>query len=356
MKKLLFALGIALSAAAASAAPVNNPQLEAFLRKAMTLCPSGQIAIEPVGEQGPAGFDSYRVTQTSKTDERCREMTFAMVSKTTNQIVLANVFPLAADKRPIEARIKEMTDRALEQKTSIALTQTPLADGLRKAVISYDTVHGKINAEAYLDSSQKFLMAGRILDRTQDPRRQYLKAIGADSAAKKQVKGAPIEILEISDFQCPSCMNAHEALTPFLKKHAGKISYARIDLPFFEHHDWAIQPALVARHLQKAAPDKYWSFVDAVFARQEQITAKNVDAQLKEIAGDLDLDWEKIAPVLKSQTEKRALLDQIGRLYDNEVFATPTFVVNGQRVFWAGDSKFFTSYVEALLGSAPASK
>jgi protein-disulfide isomerase len=356
MKKLFLAFGITLSAAAAGAAPVNNPQLESFLRKAMTLCPSGQFTIESMGDQGPAGFESFRVTQTSKTEERCREMTFAMVSKTSNQIVIANALPLEAGNKPLEVRLKEMTDRALEKTTTIALAQTPLADGLRKVVISYDTVHGKINAEAYLDSSNRFLMAGRVLDKTQDPRRQYLKAIGADSAARNQAKGASVEILEISDFQCPSCMHAHEKIAPLLKKHAGKISYARLDLPFFEHHDWAIQPSLIARQLQRSYPDKYWSFVDAVFGRQEQITAKNVDAQLKEIASDLDLDWSKLEPALKSKADKRSLLDQIGKLYDNDVYATPTFVVNGQRVFYAGDTNFFSSYVEALLTAGGGAK
>ena len=350
MKKLFLALGIVISATA-SADPINNPQLESFLRKAMTVCPSGSIAIESVGEQGPAGFDSYRATQTSKTEERCREVNFAMVSKTTNQIVLAAVYPLPADARPLDARVREATDRILEKKTTVAFPQTPLADGLKKVVISYDTEFGPIEAGAYIDSSGKFLMAGRILDKSQDPRRQYLKALGADSAAKRPAKGAAVEILEISDFQCPSCGGAHEKLAPFLKKHAGKISYSRLDLPFFEHHDWAIHAAVVARAIQRTKPDKYWPFVDAVFAAQEQITSKNVEAKLKEIVGDLDLDWKTIEPSYKSKADKRALLAQISRLYDNDVYSTPTFVVNGQRVFYAGDSTFFMSYVETLLGA-----
>ncbi|MFA6955809.1 MAG: thioredoxin domain-containing protein [Thermoanaerobaculia bacterium] len=355
MKKLFFAIGIVLSTAA-SAAPANNPQLESFLRKAMTLCPSSSFAIEPVGEQGPSGFDSFRVTQTSKTDERCREVTFAMLSRTTNQIVLAAVYPLTVDARPLEARVKEMTDRALEKPTTVTIAQMPLADGLKKVGISYDTAHGPIKAEAFLDSSSRFLMAGRLLDRSQDPRHQYLKAIGADGAAKKPARGAKVEIVEISDFQCPSCMHAHEALAPFLKKHAGEVSYARLDLPFFEHHDWALGPALVARNIQKSAPDKYWLFVDAIFSRQEQITAKNVDAQLKEVCGDLDIDWKKVEPSLKSKTEKRALLDQVGRLYDNDVYSTPTFVVNGQRVFYSSDSTFFATYVETVIAAAKKAK
>lgn len=355
MKKLILAIGIVISTTA-SAAPINNPQLESFLRKAMLLCPSGTFEIEPVGEQGPAGFDSYRVTESSKSEERCREVTFAMLSKTTNQIVLAAVFPLAADQRPLEARVKEITDRALEKSTTVNVAQMPIADGLKKVGISYDTDQGPIKAEAYLDSSGRFLMAGRLLDRSQDPRRQYLKAIGAENAAKKPAKGAAVEVLEISDFQCPSCMHAHEKLAPFLKKHQGEISYARLDLPFYEHHDWTIVPTLIARTIQKTAPDKYWQFVATVFSRQEQITAKNVEAQIKEVCDDLDLDWKKLEPSLKSKSEKAALLTQIGKMYDNDVYATPTFVVNGQRVFYSGDSTFFTSYVEALISAGKNAK
>jgi len=322
---------------------------------AMTVCPSPTFVIDPVTEQGPAGFNSFRVTQTSKTDDRCREVNFAMLSRSTNQILLAAVFPLASDGRPLEARIRETADKVLEKKTSVSISQTPLADGLRKVIISSDTPFGPLRSDAFIDSSNRFLMAGRLLDKTQDPRRQLLKAVGADSAARKGAKGAVVEILEISDFQCPSCGNAHGQMEPFLKKYPGKISYARMDLPFFEHHDWAIHAALTARALQRSSPAKYWPFVDFVFSNQEAITAKNVEAKIREFLADNDVDWKTIEPVYRSKEEKRALLDQIGRFYDNEVFATPTFVVNGQRVFYSGNSDFMFKYIETLLaGSAKA--
>lgn len=354
MKKLMLLLTFAISTAA-SAAPVNNPQLESFLRKAMTVCPSPSFVIDPVTEQGPAGFDSYRVTQTSKTDERCREVNFAMVSKTSNQVILAAVFPVPNDGRPLETRLRETTDRVLEKKTSVSIGQLPLADGTRKVVVSYDTPFGQLRTDAFVDSSNRFLMAGRSLDRTQDPRRQFLKAIGVDKAARKGAKGAAVEVLEISDFQCPSCMHAHSKMEEFLKKHPGKISYARLDLPFFEHHDWALQAAVTARALQRTAPAKYWPFVDYVFSNQEAITGQNVEAKIREFLADNDVDWKTIEPAWKSKEEKRALLQQIGRFYDNEVYATPTFVVNGQRVFYSGDKDFMFKYIETLIaGSAKA--
>lgn len=355
MKRLLLLLTLAISSTAA-AAPVNNPQLEGFLRKAMTVCPSPTFVIEPITEQGPAGFDSYRVTQTSKTDERCREVNFAMASKTSNQVILAAVFPIPSDGRPLETRVRETTDRVLEKKTSVSIGQMPLADGLRKVTIAYDTPFGPLRANAFIDSSSRFVMAGRSLDRTQDPRRQFLKAVGSDGAARKGTKGAAVEILEISDFQCPSCMHAHGKMEAFLKKHPGKVSYARLDLPFFEHHDWAMQAAVVARALQRTAPSKYWPFVDFVFSNQEAITGKNVEAKIKEFLSDNDVDWKTIEPAWKSKEEKRALLDQISRMYDNEVYATPTFVVNGQRVFYAGDTDFMFKYIETLIGAGAKAK
>ena len=279
-----------------------------------------------------------------------------MVSRTSNQIVLAAVFPLASDGRPVEALVRETADRVLEKKTSVSIAQMPLADGLRKVIISADTPFGPLHTAALLDSSNLFLMAGRLLDRSQDPRRQFLSAIGATGAARKGAKGAAVEVLEISDFQCPSCMNAHGKMEAFLKKHPGRISYARLDLPFFEHHAWAMPVALTARAIQRSAPAKYWPFVDYVFSNQEAITAKNVDAKIKEFLADNDVDWKAIEPALKAKEEKRALLDQIGRFYDNEVFATPTFVVNGQRVYYSGDSDYMFAYIESLLGGSAKSK
>jgi hypothetical protein len=52
---------------------------------------------------------------------------------------------------------------------------------------------------------------------------------------------------------------------------------------------------------------------------------------------------------MNSSKEKRSLVDQVGRLYSAEIYATPTILVNGQKVFWNRDSRFVFEHIESLL-------
>jgi protein-disulfide isomerase len=114
------------------------------------------------------------------------------------------------------------------------------------------------------------------------------------------------------------------------------MNYVRIDLPLFEHHEWAIPAAMGARALQKVAPNKYWAYVDYVFKNQELIGKRKIDEVVREWMEDNDVDWNAIAKVYNSKSERQALLDQVSRAFAVGVAATPTFVVNGQILGFGG--------------------
>lgn len=349
-----------LIAPQAAAVEIKYPELESFARKALTLCPGEtRIVIEPVDQAGPANFKAYRVTMTSSVFDECREVAFALVSQKTSNVLLAAVFLLQDDARPAAEKIKERAEVSLKKPYEVSVAPTANADGLKTVTLTNRTSDGPIVTTGYLDASERFFMVGRLMDMKKDPRTQYLELLGAIGGAKRGSTMSRVQVLEISDFQCPSCQYAHDEFEVFLKKHGEKIGYTRIDLPFFENHDWTLRASLAARALQKQRPDVYWTFVDFIFKQQGDLRAATIDKVIDGFLEDHDVDVQKIRQFTNSSQEKRALIDQVGRLYSSEIYATPTILVNGQKVFWNRESRFLFEHIEALLkqpAPSPAKK
>lgn len=347
---LILALTTTFAVPPLSAAEIKYPELEEFSRKALTLCPGQtKIAIDPVDQAGPVGFQAYRVTMTSSEVETCREVAFALVSQKTSNVLLAAVFVLDGDERPAADKIRQRAEGSLQRPYEVRIADKPNADGLKVVTLTNRTPDGPIVTTGYLDASERFFMVGRLMDMKKDPRTQYLQMLDAFSGASRGSKTSRVQVLEISDFQCPSCQIAHKEFEGFLARHGEKIGYTRIDLPFFENHDWTLRASLTARALQKHRPDIYWKFVDFIFVNQAEITALTIDARIDGFLQDHDVDVKTIRAFTNSSEQKRALIDQVGNLYSSEIYATPTILVNGQKVYWTRDSTFLFQHIESLL-------
>jgi protein-disulfide isomerase len=339
-----------LLAPTTDAAEIKYPELEAFSRKALTLCPGEtRIAIEPVDQAGPANFKAYRVTMTSSLVEDCREVAFALVSQKSSNVLFAAVFVLQDDDRSPAAKIKERAEVSLKRPYEVSVDPKGTVDGLQIVTLTNRTADGPVVTTGYLDASERFFMVGRIFDMKKDPRTQYLEMLGSFGGAKRGPTMSRVQVLEISDFQCPSCQSAHKEFETFLGKYKDKIGYTRIDLPFFEHHEWTLRASLAARAIQKHRPDMYWDYVDFIFQNQAELTAAQIDKQIEAFLEDRDVDTQPIKAFMNSSKEKRSLVDQVGRLYSAEIYATPTILVNGQKVFWNRDSRFVFEHIESLL-------
>lgn len=335
----------------AAAAPIRYPELEAFAKKALVLCPGeSKYVIEPVDQAGPHNFKAYRVTMTSTVNEDCREVAFALVSQKSTNILISAVFVLDGDSRPAADKIRQRAEGSLQKKYEVTVSETANVDGLKTVTLTNRTPDGPIVTTGYLDASERFFMVGRLMDMKKDPRTQYLEQLGAQKGAKRGPMTSRIQVLEISDFQCPSCQAAHKDFEKFLAKHGDKVSYTRIDLPFFENHDWSLRASLAARAIQKLQPSVYWDYVDFIFRNQAELTKATIDTRIDEFLQDHDVAVAPIRKFMNDSAEKRALIEQVGRLYSAEIYATPTILINGQKVMWNRDSTFAFEHIESLLG------
>ncbi|HVT05798.1 MAG TPA: thioredoxin domain-containing protein [Thermoanaerobaculia bacterium] len=346
MKTLLTTV-VFLAAAHAFAGEFRDPLLLNYAKRSLMVCPDETVHLETIDETGPANFTTYRVTLSSP-DTRCKATTYELVSRKSGYVLISDIFLVPDDQRSIDERLTELTGHLLNKPVRAHALPEAYPDGLRKVEILLDTRFGPFFYHAWLDASNHFMLSGRRGLLSVDPGITYLAALGAEHAAPLTRTGS-VEIVELSDLQCPSCRRGHEKMVDFLKLHGKDVRYSRLDLPIFEMHDYSFEAAIGARAIQKVAPLHYWSYVDFMFKNQEVINAKNFGLTFRNFLSDHDIDAKKIDPLFKSKSDREELLRQVGRAYDNGVFSTPTFIVNGQSVFWGTEADFVFKYITSLL-------
>ena len=325
--------------------------LREYASKVLPRCPAGVVTIEPVQGAGPANFNAY-VASVRSEDKYCGTQKYILHSPKTQQVLIGSIIQVDRDARPLADRLSAKTTELLGKKMKATIAPFPLQDGIKAVSINRDTPYGSFSYTGFIDQSEQFLIVGLRGGLLTDPAKTLRETLGAATGAKRGT--GKVEILELSDFQCPTCANAHEKLEPFIQKNLGKMNYVRIDLPLFEHHEWSVPAAMGARAIQRVAPTKYWQYVDYVFKNQETIGKRKFDDVFKEFAADHDLDLAALNKIYASKTERQALLDQVSRAFAAGIASTPTFIVNGQIMGFGPDGAFTIESIKNALGAAPA--
>jgi len=339
----------------ASAAPTTLAALKSYAEKSSPKCPEGKVTLEPMARPGPVGFVPYVLTMTS-TDKMCGRQTYLLHSPATQQVIIGAVFVLPPDNRSPEIRIAEAATQLLKQPMTATVSGLLLPDSIREVSMTKQTAYGPFSYHAFLDVSEHFLIFGSRGMLSVSPGQSLESSLGMNAAMRRGNRMAKVEIIEMSDFQCPTCGRAHKSIEPLISKYLARINYARLDLPLFEHHQWSLPAALGARAIQKVAPAQYWNYVNFIFGNQETIekTASEnpqaFDKVLQNFCEDRDINWKAVEQLYRSPAEKSALLEQVGRAFDNGIVSTPTYIINGQIMGFGVDGKFTIAAIKHAIG------
>ena len=352
MKRALLALSLLASAAAQAQRIDPAATLRTYVSKVLPQCPGGILSLNPM--QGrPANFTAY-VAQVRSSDQYCGTQRYVLASPRSGQVLIGTVIPLPADGRPAAARITDQATQLLGHQVKAIVAPFPLPDGLKAVTISRDTPFGSFAYLGFVDQSESFLVVGFRGNLNTSPAQTLRESLNTTAGARRGSMVSKTEILELSDFQCPTCARAHEMVEPFIRQNLNRISYVRIDLPLFEHHEWALPAAMAARAIQRVAPSKYWEYVDYVFKNQEEVGKRKFDEFIRDYCEDHDIDWSAVQKIYASKPERQALLDQVSRAFALGVNSTPTFIVNGQIMGFGPEGAFTMAAIKDAVGQSPA--
>jgi protein-disulfide isomerase len=355
MKRLLTAAAAALLPLCLSAAPTTLAALKAYAEKASPLCPEGKVTLEPLDHPGPVGFVPYVLTQTSA-DKMCGRQIYLLHSPASQQVLIGVVFGLPPDSRSPELRIAEAATQLMKTPVTATVSGLILPDRIREVTMTKQTAYGPFPYHAFLDASEHFLIIGTRGMLSVSPAQSLVNSIGLNAAVRRGNPKSKVEIIELSDFQCPTCGRAHKEIEPLIAKNLSKINYARLDLPLFEHHQWSLPAALGARAIQQVAPAQYWNYVNFIFGNQDTIektasaNPQSFDKLLQNFCEDHDIEWKAVERIYRSPAERAALLEQVSLAFDNGIMSTPTYIINGRIMGYGPEGKFTIAAIKRAIG------
>ena len=193
--------------------------------------------------------------------------------------------------------------------------------------------------------------AGSTQERSVVPPDAQVARDRADRNRIKGEEGAPVRVVEISDFQCPFCRQFHEqTLTKIDSAYIaeGKVSYLWIAYANPGHPQAFVstEAAYCA-----GAVGKFWPMHDILFERQDEWSgAADPYALFIDYADELDIDIESFGSCVRNSTLAPLVLRDYTSVTQAGISSTPYFIL-GDSVALRGAADFgtFSSAIDTLL-------
>ena len=158
-------------------------------------------------------------------------------------------------------------------------------------------------------------------------------------------KGAPIVLVEYSDYECPYCSRAFDTVMTLLEEYKGKIQFVYKHLPLSFHKNAKIASQYYEA-LRLQSPDLAYKLHDDIYKNQGKL--KLGESYLKKLAKTLGADMARVKKDLNSQF----VLDRIAQ--DEKEAAkfgfqgTPGFLLNGIPIKGAYPKAYFDEMIQKL--------
>jgi protein-disulfide isomerase len=161
-----------------------------------------------------------------------------------------------------------------------------------------------------------------------------------DSAPHRGPAGAPVTIVQFSDYQCPYCQRAEATVERLLEAYGAKLRYVHREFPLAEQRVRNFRASRCA-----GEQGKYWEYHQGLLGHPGDFS----DKDFKQRAAALSLDADRFAECLASDrfdSEIQAAHDQGLAL---GVDSTPTFFINGRLLKGARPFEQFREIVDEEL-------
>jgi protein-disulfide isomerase len=159
---------------------------------------------------------------------------------------------------------------------------------------------------------------------------------------------APVTMIEYASLTCPHCATFHSETLPQIKAKyidTGKVKLVFRDFPFDE---LGLRAAMTAHCLE---PGSYFGFLDVLFRSQDKWSrAANPMEALKQLARLAGMQDDAFDACQKDEAvADRVLKGRIDAQNNFDVRATPTFIINDQKISGAQSFEKMSEIIEPLL-------
>lgn len=240
----------------------------------------------------------------------------------------------ALDKATLEAYVRHLF--ALDSRITVQVTDAKPSTEL--AGYQEVKVRAALGAQSqdfkFLVSKdgQKVLQAN-VYDINNNPFKSDLDKLKTGLDPNIGTPGAPVVLVEFSDFQCPYCKEEATMLRQnLLSAYPKQVRLYFKTFPL-DMHPWARPAAMASQCVYRQKADAFWEYHDWIFAHQAEITPENLKEKVMEWAkGQKDLDALQLSSCIESKATAAEVDKVLAEGHALEVGGTPTLFVNGRRI------------------------
>lgn len=202
-----------------------------------------------------------------------------------------------------------------------------------------------------LNNAVKKAQEGQGKKREEEEKKQLEESFNNPIAANirneevRGTKGAPITLIEYSDFECPFCSRGFNTVMELMEKYNGKIQFIYKHLPL-SFHPQAMISAQYYEAIRLQDSKKAYAFHDKIYKNQQSL--RNGEAFLKKAAQELKVDMGKLAKDVNSEAVKKRIDEDMEEAAKFGFQGTPGFLINGVPVKGAYPTNHFVGIVEEL--------
>ena len=144
-------------------------------------------------------------------------------------------------------------------------------------------------------------------------------------------KNAKVTLVEYADFQCPACAAYHPIVTQLLESYKGKIFYTYRMFPLTQVHPNSHISAQAAYAAFKQGA--FFTYDDQLYNNQKDWADQQDPSNIfVDYAKALKLDVNKFKTEMNSDEAKKYVNDSEQEALSEGMNATPTFIVNGNKI------------------------
>ncbi len=188
----------------------------------------------------------------------------------------------------------------------------------------------------YISKDGQKIIRGTVFDIAQNPFKTDLDKIKTDYQPSIGTPGAPVVLVEFSDFECPYCRQQAKMLRDeLLKAYPKEVRLYYLDFPLETLHPWAKSAAMIGRCIFHQNAGAFWEFHDWIFENQEGITPADLKEKSLEFAKGKGVDADQLSKCMETGATEEEVTRTRNAGKDLEINSTPTMFINGRRMVGA---------------------